>query len=153
MLIGRLTGDPELKSVAGGSQLCSFSLANNRSYSRQGGDAVEEVSYFNCTLWGKPGEIFHKYASKGKQVAIEGRLRQRRWQTPEGKNQSAVDIIVENFQFLGGRGDTDSSNYSDSRRNQGTESNQKHEPPQQQETEHQSESFSDYSDSDDDIPF
>lgn len=102
-LIGRLTADPELKTIPGGSQVCSFSVANNRSFTRQGGDAVEEVSYFNCTAWGKQGEILTRYAGKGKQVAIEGRLRQRRWQSNDGKNQSAVEIVVENFQLLGGR--------------------------------------------------
>lgn len=102
-LIGRLTADPELKTIPGGSQVCSFSVANNRSFTRQGGEAVEEVSYFNCTAWGKQGEILTRYAGKGKQVAIEGRLRQRRWQSNDGKNQSAVEIVVENFQFLGGR--------------------------------------------------
>lgn len=104
-LIGRLTADPELKTIPGGSQVCSFSLANNRSFTKQNGEAVEEVSYFNCTVWGKLGEILNRYAGKGKQVAIEGRLRQRRWQSPDGKNQSAVDIVVENFQLLGGRRD------------------------------------------------
>ena len=102
-LIGRLTADPELKTISGGSQVCSFSIANNRSYTRQNGESVEEVSYFNCTVWGKLGEILHRYAGKGKQIAVEGRLRQRRWQGPDGKNQSAVDIVVGNFQFLGSR--------------------------------------------------
>jgi single-strand DNA-binding protein len=102
-LIGRLTADPELKTISGGSQVCSFSIANNRSYTRQNGETVDEVSYFNCTIWGKPGEILHRYTGKGRQIAIEGRLRQRRWQGSDGKNQSAVEIVVENFQLLGGR--------------------------------------------------
>ncbi len=104
-LIGRLTADPELRTIPGGAQVCSFSLANNRSYTRQNGESVEEVSYFNCTAWGKGGEILHRYAGKGKQLAVEGRLRQRRWQNAEGKNQSAVEIVVDNFQFLGSRSD------------------------------------------------
>lgn len=102
-LIGRLTADPELKQTQGYGQFCSFSLANNHSYSRSNGEKVDEVSYVNCTAWGKLGEILHRYASKGKQVAIEGRLRQRRWQGQDGKNQSTVDIVVENFQLLGSR--------------------------------------------------
>lgn len=158
MLIGRLTGDPELKTIQSGSQVCSFSIASNYSFSRQNSSPVEEVSYFNCSLWGKGGEIFHKYATKGKQVAIEGRLRQRRWQNQEGKNQSTVDIVVENFQFLGGRGDTDSSNYSDSRRSSQSsavshESSSRESDSNQLQPMPESESFSEYSSSDDDIPF
>lgn len=103
VIIGRLTADPELKQAQGGWQICSLSIANNHSYSRSNGEKVEEVSYFNCSAWGKLGEALHRYASKGKPIAIEGRLRQRRWQGSDGKNQSAVDIVVENFQLLGSR--------------------------------------------------
>jgi len=105
-LIGRLTADPELKTFQGKNQVCSFSIANNRSYSRQSGEAVDEVSFFNCSAWNKPGEIIHRYATKGSQIAIEGRLRQRRWQDKDGKNQSTIEIVIENFQFIGGRQDT-----------------------------------------------
>lgn len=101
-LIGHLTADPELKTIPGGTQVCTFSLANNRSYTKNG-EAVEEVSYFNCTAWGKQGEILTRYAGKGKQVAIEGRLRQKRWQSSDGKNVSAVEIVIDNFQFLGSK--------------------------------------------------
>jgi len=108
VLIGRLTKDPELKSVGSGSTLCRFSIANNRSYTT-GGDKREEVNFFNCTAWGKQAEILSQYARKGKQLAIEGRLQQRSWEGQDGKKQSAVDIVVENFQFLGARDDSRSS--------------------------------------------
>ena len=108
VLVGRLTRDPELKSVGSGSTLCKFSLASNRTYTA-GGEKREEVSFFNCTAWGKQAEILSQYARKGKQLAIEGRLQQRSWDGPDGKKQSAVDIVVENFQFLGAAGGRDDS--------------------------------------------
>lgn len=104
VLIGRLTKDPELKSVGSGSTLCKFSIANNRTYTT-GGERREEVNFFNCTVWGKQAEILSQYARKGKQLAIEGRLQQRTWEGQDGKKMSAVDIVVENFQFLGSRDD------------------------------------------------
>ncbi|MBL8019696.1 MAG: single-stranded DNA-binding protein [Leptospirales bacterium] len=104
VLVGRLTRDPELKSVGSGSTLCKFGIANNRSYTT-GGDKRDEVNFFNCTAWGKQAEILGQYARKGKQLAIEGRLQYRSWDGSDGKKQSAVDIIVENFQFLGSRDD------------------------------------------------
>lgn len=104
VLVGRLTRDPELKSVGSGSTLCKFGIANNRSYTT-GGDKRDEVNFFNCTAWGKQAEILGQYARKGKQLAIEGRLQYRSWDGADGKKQSAVDIIVENFQFLGSRDD------------------------------------------------
>lgn len=100
-LVGRMTADPEMKHLNGGSAFCSFGLANNRTYKKGNGEAVDEASFFQCILWGKAGENFHRFGAKGKQVAIEGRLRQRRWESGDGKTQSAVEIIVENFQFMG----------------------------------------------------
>ena len=100
-MIGRLTADPQLKQTQGGGQICSFSIGCNHCYSRSYGEKVEEVSYFNCTAFGKLGEVLNRYAEQGKQVAVEGRLKQRRWQDDIGKNHSAVEIVVENFQLLG----------------------------------------------------
>ncbi len=100
-ILGRLTRDPETRQLPTGATLCRFSIANNRSYT-QNNEKKEEVSYFNCIAWGKLGEIIQKYCQKGKQVAIEGRLRQNSWQDTEGKKVSSVEINVENLQLLGG---------------------------------------------------
>ncbi len=103
VLIGRLVKDPEIKQVGNaGSSLCKFTLANNRTYTTSG-EKKEEVSFFNCTAWGKMGEVIAQYARKGKQLVIEGRLQQRSWEDDTGKKQYAVDIVVENFQFIGPR--------------------------------------------------
>ena len=70
----------------------------------------EEVSFFNCTAWGRQGEIIQQYCHKGKQVAIEGHLRQNSWEDNEGKKNSSIDIVVDQCQFLGPINGAKSSN-------------------------------------------
>jgi len=102
MLIGRLTRDPEFKSIKG-SSVANFSLANNRSYTANN-EKKEETHFFDCEVWGKLAEIIRDYGKKGKQIAVEGRLTQSSWDTPDGKKASKVRIRVETFQLLGGSG-------------------------------------------------
>ena len=97
-LVGRLTRDSELKYTNSGTAVCKFSLAVNRK-KKQGEQWVDEVSYFDITLWGKQGEAISQYLNKGKQVAIEGQLRQNRWEQ-DGQNRSKVEIVASNVQLL-----------------------------------------------------
>ncbi|PJZ58191.1 single-stranded DNA-binding protein [Leptospira barantonii] len=106
-LVGRLTRDPEFKSI-NGTSLVNFSLANGRTYVSNG-EKREESHFFDCEVWGKPADIIQQYCKKGKQIAIEGRLKQDTWETPEGKKASRIRIVVENFQLLGSRDDGSSS--------------------------------------------
>lgn len=105
VLIGRFTRDPEYKIVNEGSSLVNFSIANNRTYVVNG-VKKEETHFFDCVAWGKLAEIIKQYASKGKQVLVEGRLVQETWDTPDGKKASKVKIRLENIQLLGSRGGT-----------------------------------------------
>ena len=99
-LIGRLTRDCEMRYSGGGLAVCRFSIAVN--YSRKSGEQwVDEVNYFDMVLFGKQGEAISKYLVKGKQVGIEGKLQQNRWEQ-EGKNRSKVEVVVNNVQLLGG---------------------------------------------------
>ena len=111
-LVARLTQDPELKQTSTGTNYVRFSVANNKSYVQGSGEKKEEVSYFNCVAWSKLAEIINQYCHKGKQVALEGRLKQNTWQDNEGKKQYAVDIVVENFQLLGSPSDRNSAQSS-----------------------------------------
>ena len=99
-LIGRLTRDPEFKSVKGTS-VANFSIANNRSYSVNN-EKKEETHYFDCEVWGKLAEILRDYGKKGKQLAVEGKLSQSTWDTPDGKKASKIRVRVETFQLLSG---------------------------------------------------
>jgi len=100
ILIGRLTRDAELKYTANGQAVCKFSVAVNRR--RKNGDQwVDEPNFFDVVLWGRAGETLNQYLVKGKQVAVEGELRQDRWEQ-DGQNRSKVEILANNVQLLGG---------------------------------------------------
>ena len=94
VLIGRLTQDL-------GSDERSFGYVVNRS-KKKGDEWIEEVSYFNITIWGKTAENLKPYLTKGKQICVEGHLHQDRWEH-EGKKESRVTIIADNVQLLGGK--------------------------------------------------
>ncbi|MBN2403513.1 MAG: single-stranded DNA-binding protein [Spirochaetes bacterium] len=102
-IIGRLTRDPELKYIQSGTAVTNFSIANNRNYTTNSGEKKEEVSYFDCIAWGKMGEILAEYCKKGRRIALEGRLQQRRWEDQEGNKKSKIEIVTDNIQFLDGK--------------------------------------------------
>ncbi|MCB1189036.1 MAG: single-stranded DNA-binding protein [Leptospiraceae bacterium] len=102
-LIGRLTRDPEYK-IINQSSVVNFSIANNRVYVSNG-VKKEDTNFFDCVAWGKLAEIIKQYATKGKQVMIQGRLQQQTWDAPDGKKMSKIRIFTENLQFLGSKND------------------------------------------------
>lgn len=104
ILLGNLTRDPELRYTPQGSAVCEFALALNHTYTnKQTGQKVEEVSFIDIVAWGRTAEICAEYLKKGRQVFIEGRLKQDRWESPEGKKMSKIRVTAENVQFVGGR--------------------------------------------------
>lgn len=104
LLIGRLTRDIELSYFQSGAAMGKFSLAVNRSR-KQGDQYVEEAYFFDVCLYGKPAESLQKYLTKGKQVAVEGSLKQDRWNDRDtGKMRSRVSIVAETVQLLSGSG-------------------------------------------------
>ncbi len=103
VVIGRLTKDPELTYTQSGSAVCKFSIAVNRSSGSQESDG--SASFFNIVAWNKTAEICKEYLAKGRQVGIDGRLQQRRWEAQDGSKRSSVEIVANNVQFFGsGRG-------------------------------------------------
>lgn len=103
ILTGNLTKDPELRALPGGSTVCSLRLACNTRRKSASGDWEDKPNYFDVTVWGAQGENCSKFLSKGRPVAIDGRLNWREWETPEGQKRQAVDIVADSVQFLGGR--------------------------------------------------
>ncbi len=100
ILVGRLTRDAELRYTGGGMAVCKFSLAINRR--KKSGDRWEdEAHFFDVVLFGKQGEAINQYLVKGKQVGIDGELRQNRWEQ-DGQSRSKVEIAAFNVQLLGG---------------------------------------------------
>ena len=98
-LVGRLTKDADIRYTTGGTAVLNFALAVNESR-KQGEQWIEEVSFFDVTLFGRMGESIHKYMIKGKQVAISGRLQQQRWQK-DGQNYSRIAVIANYIQLFG----------------------------------------------------
>lgn len=101
VLMGNLTRDPELRSTPSGQSVASFSLAVNRSWKNASGETQEAVDYIDCNAWGKAGEIITQYMQKGRAILVSGRLQQRSWEQ-EGQKRSKVEVVVEDFNFVGG---------------------------------------------------
>ena len=99
ILVGRVTRDAELKYTASGSALCNFAIAVNRR-AKKGDQWVDEASFFDLTLWEKQAENLNKYLVKGTQVAVQGELRQDRWEK-DGQKFNKVQVFVNNLQLLG----------------------------------------------------
>ena len=109
MIIGRLTRDPELKTIPSGASVCQLGIATNFVYTnQQSGQKVENVEYHNVVLWRKLGEIAAQYLKKGQRVYIEGRLQTRSWDDQQtGKKNYKTEIIADNMIMLdGGRGES-----------------------------------------------
>jgi len=102
-LMGNLTRDPELRYVPSGSAVVNFSVAVNRTYKDNAGERKEDTSFLRVVVWGKMAEICGEYLTKGRQVLVEGRLKSRTWETPEGQKRNAVDVVATSVQFLGSR--------------------------------------------------
>ena len=100
-LIGNLTRNPELRVTPKGTAICSFSLAVNRTYRDEGGNAREEVTYVDIEAWGKQAELCSKYLAKGSPCMVEGRLRLDSWEDKQsGAKRSKLKIVLDNVQFL-----------------------------------------------------
>lgn len=108
VLIGRLTQDlgadeRSFGYVGNGQARASFSIAVNHT-KKNGDEWVDEVDFFQITVWGKLAENLKPYLTKGKQICVEGHLKQDRWEK-DGQKQSRVSVVADNIQLLGGRGD------------------------------------------------
>jgi single-strand DNA-binding protein len=108
VLVGNLTKDPELRHTPGGTAVCSLRLAvNSRQKDASTGEWTEKPNYFDVTVWDKQGENCAQYLSKGRPVAVDGRLDWREWDAQDGTKRQAVQIIASTVQFLGSRGDAE----------------------------------------------
>jgi single-strand DNA-binding protein len=104
LLMGNLTRDPQLKYTPAQMAICEFGLAVNRKWKSQSGEQKEEVNFIDCTAWGRTGEVINQYFTKGKPIFIEGRLKYDSWEDKQGGGKrSKVTVVVENFQFIGGK--------------------------------------------------
>ena len=94
VLIGRLTRDPELRNTTTGKQVVNFGLAVDDTYNK------EHTNFFNVSAWGKTAEFVQKYCAKGRLVAVDGRLNQRKYTTKDGEERNVVEIVADSVQGL-----------------------------------------------------
>jgi len=104
VLTGNLTRDPELRSTPSGTSVCKLRVAvNSRRKDGQTGEWVDKPNYFDVTVWGAQGENCATYLSKGRPVAVEGRLDWHEWEDNDGNKRQGVEVIANSVQFLGSR--------------------------------------------------
>lgn len=96
-LMGRLAADPELKTTANGNFVCSFTIACDRDFKSQ--DGTRETDWLDCVAWRGTAEFIANYFSKGRTIAIDGRLQTRSYEDKQGNKRKAVEIVVNNAYF------------------------------------------------------
>ncbi len=104
LLMGNLTRDPQLKYLPSQTPVAEFGVACNRRFKSAQGEDREEVTFVDCTAFGKQAELINQYFNKGKPIFIEGRLKYDTWEDKQGGGKrSKLSVVIENFQFVGGR--------------------------------------------------
>jgi single-strand DNA-binding protein len=102
-IVGNLTRDPELRTLPSGGSVCSLRVAVNSRRRDQSGEWVEEPNFFNVSIFGNSADAAGRFLSKGRQVAVDGRLRWREWQDQQGNKRESIEIVAQEVQFIGGR--------------------------------------------------
>ena len=102
-LMGNLTRDPQISYLPSQTAVCEIGLAINRNWTAQDGQKKEEVTFVDCSAFGKTAETIGKYLKKGRPIFIEGRLKYDTWEDKEGKKRSRLRVVVDQFQFVDSR--------------------------------------------------
>ncbi len=99
-LIGNLGNDPEIINLESGKTLAKFSIATNESYKNAQGEKVTDTQWHNIVAWGKTAEIIEKFVTKGKEVAIEGKLTTRTWEDKDGMKRYTTEVVCNELLML-----------------------------------------------------
>lgn len=100
-LIGHVGQDPEIKTFDGGKKLASITIATNESYTNDKGEKVEQTEWHRVSAWGKVADIIEKYVTKGKEIAIEGKLSHRSYDDKEGVKRYITEVVANDILLLG----------------------------------------------------
>jgi single-strand DNA-binding protein len=103
ILVGRLARDPELRTTGSGKSVATFSLAVDRRYKAEGQPTAD---FFNIVAWGKQAETICQYLSKGRQIALTGRLQSRSYDAQDGSKRYVTEVVLEEFDFIGSKNDS-----------------------------------------------
>ena len=99
-VLGNVTRDPEVRQIASGQSVCSFSIATNRAWKDAAGAKQEAVEFHRIVVWGKLAEICGQYLAKGRKAYVEGRMQTREWQAQDGNKRQTTEIVAENVIIL-----------------------------------------------------
>lgn len=107
VLVGRLTRDPELRSIPSGGAVCDLRIATNSSHKEPDGEWAERPNFFDVSVFGAHGETVATYMRRGRRVCVDGRLSWREWETAEEQKRQAVSIVADSVQFMDPPGERD----------------------------------------------
>ncbi len=111
-LVGNLVADPEKKEISEGNPVCKFRLAVNRKFTTKSGEKKADALYIDCEMWGKRAEVVDKYLKKGDPMLVNGFLKQDTWESKDGEYRSKILVSVQDFEFIGSKGDESGSSSS-----------------------------------------
>jgi single-strand DNA-binding protein len=100
-LIGNVGNDPEIKNLDGGRKLANLTIATNDSYKNDKGEKVEQTEWHKVVAWGKTAEIIEKYVTKGREIAIEGKLTHRSYDDKNGEKRYITEVVANEVLLLG----------------------------------------------------
>ena len=102
-LIGRVGNDPEVKSFEGGKKLATVSIATSDSYKNEKGERVEQTEWHRVVAWGKTAEIIEQFVTKGREIAVDGKLTHRSYDDKDGVKRFMTEIVVNELQLIGNK--------------------------------------------------
>tara|TARA_R100000935_G_scaffold46551_1_gene69994 strand:+ start:186 stop:584 length:399 start_codon:yes stop_codon:yes gene_type:complete len=108
-LIGNVGNAPEIKNLESGKKVASFSIATNEFYKDSKGEKVQDTQWHNIIAWGKIADIVESYVGKGKEIALEGKLNSRSYETSEGEKRYVTEVIVSEILLLGSKNGNNTS--------------------------------------------
>ncbi|WP_055447118.1 single-stranded DNA-binding protein [Lacinutrix mariniflava] len=102
-LIGNLGKDPEIVNLESGKKLAKFTLATNESYKNAQGEKITDTQWHQIVAWGKTADVIEKYVTKGKEIAIDGKLTTRSWEDKDGIKRYTTEVVCNELLMLGGK--------------------------------------------------
>ncbi|MFK5973609.1 MAG: single-stranded DNA-binding protein [Flavobacteriaceae bacterium] len=102
-LIGNVGNDPEMTILESGKKVIRFSLATNEYYKNTKGEKVQSTDWHNMVAWNKTADIIEQYAAKGKEIAIEGKLTSRSYETKDGEKRYVTEVVISEVLLLGAK--------------------------------------------------
>ena len=152
-LVGRLTKDPELRTIANGSVTTTVTVAINRTFANASGE--READFISVVVWNKQAENLAKYCFKGSQVGVTGRIQTRTYDAQDGTKRYVTEVVADNVSFLSSKGEN--SSYASNNENSNANNNENNNNAKVETTDISSDPFKDYGSelilNDDDLPF